>query len=132
MVSFVEAQHLRWQVIIAALAVFISMAGGFAIVIQHDQSKTDALQNLSLQMVDITAHLRDIQSKLDAGAVYPVQIAEMARRAEVTERNQDAVNTRLQSIDAELVYLRNQSDNSKAAFADIWPRLSALERKRRE
>jgi len=132
MVSFLEAQHLRWQVIIATIAVFITMAGGFAVVIQHDQSKTDAIQNLSLQMVDITAHLRDIQSKLDQGAVYPVQIAEMVRRTELTEHNQESVATRLQVIDAELIYLRNQADNSKAAFADIWPRLQALERKRRE
>jgi hypothetical protein len=132
-----------WLVWTGIITTVLVIAGMFGSIIQHDQAKTDAITSLTEKMgqyqsnvaswqSDITMQLRDIQTRLSAGAVYPVQIQDMDRRATAMEHTQDSVSTRLQAIDAELIYLRNQSDNSKAAFADIWPRLQQLERKRNE
>ena len=121
-----------WSFIVGGAGLIITLVTGFAYVVQHDQSKTDAILTLSQQLVDVTSHLRDIDNKLSAGAAYPVQLQDMDRRSTAVERTLEAITTRLQASDAELVYLRNQSDNSKAAFADIWPRLQQLERKRNE
>jgi len=129
-----------WAAFIGGVGLIITIAGGFAGLIVHDVNKSNAIDNLSEKMTawqadntawktDVSNQLRDINIRITAGAVYPTQIQDIERRDSALERSLDAINVRLQSIDAELVYLRNQSDNNKAAFANIFPRLADIEKK---